>query len=231
MPELIPAILVEDALEFQKRLAILKGHVKEAQIDIMDGRFVPNTTFADPGQIRGFQTSLRYELHLMVNDPGAEIEKWATPTLTHQGRGNVARAVIHAEIQKPLEPIIQKIKSYGWEAGIALNPETSWQQIDELISQLDTVLIMTVHPGKSGQPFGEVVASYHLLNKIFELHEAHPGLTISVDGGVNAETIPLLLEAGATRLVAGSAIFNQKDPLATLTRLKKLVSLPVEDLP
>lgn len=217
MPELIPAILVPDTLRFQEALSILEGHVKEAQIDIMDGRFVPETTFGDAGQIRSLQTSIQYELHLMVLDPEPLLVEW-------RDISNVKRVIIHAEIAAPLAPLIEKIKAAGWEAGVALNPETPWQHIDELIPLLDTVLVMTVHPGKSGQPFAEAVTSYHLLNKIFELHEAHPGLTISVDGGVNAETIPLLLEAGATRLVVGSALWKSKNPLAALKKLQLLVS-------
>ncbi len=270
MAELIPAILVANALQFKEKIDILEGQISEAQIDIMDGKFVPQTTFAEPGQIRSFETPLQYELHLMVADPETVIDEWyaTLPNPSHRGRGTeatlqapsregwgteatlpsplpsregkeenflpldggevrrgwVKRVIIHAEIKKPLEPIIAKIKSYGWEAGVALNPETPWQQIDELLPTLDTVLVMTVRPGAAGQPFGEVVATYHLLNKILELHEAHPGLIISVDGGVSADTIPLLLEAGATRLIAGSAIWKSKNPLTALQKLQSLTS-------
>ncbi|MBI4133056.1 allulose-6-phosphate 3-epimerase, partial [Candidatus Uhrbacteria bacterium] len=140
MPELIPALLVHDALKFQEQLSILEGHTKEAQVDIMDGKFVRNTTFSDPGQIRAYGTSVQYELHLMVEDPELDFVGW-------RDVANVKRVIIHAEIAKPLEPLITTIKGAGWQAGIALNPETSWQRIDELIPLLDTVLVMTVHPG------------------------------------------------------------------------------------
>jgi len=216
MPEVLPAILVKDALKFKEKIEILEGHAAEAQIDIMDGKFVGGITFSDLGQIRALKTSVQYELHLMVEDPETELVGW-------RDVANVKRVIVHAEIAKPLEPLITTIKSVGWQAGIALNPETSWQRIDELIPHLDTVLVMTVHPGKAGQPFGEAVPTYHLLNKIFELHEAHPGLTISVDGGVGSDTIPLLLEAGATRLVIGSALWKSKNPLAALKKLETII--------
>lgn len=213
--EILPAILVKDALEFRDKLAILDGQVDTAQIDIMDGVFVANTTFQDPEEAK--QRRLKYELHLMVEEPEVVLEKWNDVT-------NVTRVVIHAEIKKPLAPLVAYIKERKWQVGIALNPETPRQTIDALILQLDTVLVMTVHPGAAGQPFEEAVSHYHLLSKIYELHEAHPTLTISVDGGVSEKTLPLLLEAGATRFVVGSALWKSKDPLEVLRKLQNIIS-------
>ncbi|MDP3985148.1 MAG: ribulose-phosphate 3-epimerase [bacterium] len=217
MSEILPAILVPDALKFKEKIDILEGHADAVQIDIMDGAFVPHTTFADPAAILAFHSSLQHELHLMVNDPAPYLRAWSVVP-------SVIRAIIHAEIDRPLAPLLETIKENGWEAGIALNPETPWEAIDEFISQLDTVLVMTVHPGKSGQPFAEAVVEHHLLAKIADLHQAHPGLVIGVDGGVNAETLPLLLEAGATRFIVGSGIWNTPDPAATLSQLQKIVA-------
>lgn len=209
MHEVIPAILAKDKLEFEKKLDILEGQTEMAQIDIMDGKFVPGKTFQDPE--RASQTKLSFELHLMVEDPETVIDEWKSVS-------GVKRVIIHAEIKKPLEPILKKIKNLGWETGIAINPETPWQKIDELIHQVDTVLIMTVHPGKSGQVFEEAV-----LTKITELHQTHPGLVISIDGGVNENTLPHLIKTGATRFAAGSGIFRAPDPIAAFKRLELLL--------
>lgn len=216
MLEILPAILETDPLKFQEKIDILEGHTAEVQIDVMDGVFVPHTTFADPSIIGTSKTSLEYELHLMVADPRTTIEAWRSIP-------SVKRVIIHAEIKQPLEPIIEIIKSHGWEAGVAINPETAWQQIDEVIPLLDTVLVMTVHPGAAGQPFADAVVENHLLAKITDLHEAHPGIVISVDGGVSAETISYLRDAGASRFIVGSALWSSNDPLDTLKQLQTLL--------
>ncbi|KKQ96515.1 MAG: Ribulose-phosphate 3-epimerase [Parcubacteria group bacterium GW2011_GWC2_39_11] len=212
--QLIPAILAKDPLEFSKKLDILDGTVEMVQIDIMDGNFVPETTFQDLDQASS--AMLEYELHLMVENPEEFIEQW-------QDVPNVKRAIIHAEIKKPLQPIIDQIHDLGWEAGIAINPETSWKKIEKYLKEIETVLVMTVHPGKSGQPFEETVKKYNLLEKIKDLHHARPSLTISIDGGVNEETIPYLMQAGATRFTAGSAIFNDKDLIENYKKLEEVI--------
>ncbi len=214
MLELLPAILVADALEFKEKLGILDGHAPVVQIDIMDGHFVAQTTFADPAETA--RHNLKYELHLMVEDPIAELLKWKEVS-------GVVRVIVHAEIEKPLAPIIIYIKGRALEVGIAINPETSWEKIDALIPELDTVLVMTVHPGAAGQPFEDAVSHYHLLSKIYELHEAHPTLVISVDGGVSEKTAPFLIEAGATRFVVGSAMWKAKNPVEVLEKLEKII--------
>lgn len=214
MPKIIPAILAKNAKEFKRKLLIIDGHAEEAQIDIMDGEFVPEISSEDPETAKLYR--LLYSLHLMVADPEKYIEKWkAVP--------GVRQIIIHAEIKKPLELLIQKIKNSGWEVGLAINPETSHESIDKLIPLIDIVLVMSVNPGKSGQSFETAATKEHLLSKITLLHEEHPGLEISSDGGVNSETLPLLLRAGVTNFVIGSAIFDQKEPLEALKKLKHLI--------
>lgn len=213
--EIIPSILAKTSKEFQNKLTILNNHTEETQIDIMDGKFVPEKTFQDP--IKAAKHNLKYELHLMVEDPEASIEEW-------KNIANVRRVIIHAEIKKPLKPIIEKIKSLGWKVGVALNPETPHASIDECVTMLDTVLVMTVHPGASGQDFADAVVPNHLLAKITELHKEHLGLQISVDGGINEQTILYLLKAGATRFVVGSAIWHSGDPIQNYKNLLTLIS-------
>ena len=210
MRELLPTILVPDEVEFRGRLAILDGAVPTCQLDIADGVFVPGKTFQDP-TIAG-KHHLIYELDLMVAEPRQVLEAW-------QAVPQVKRAIIHAEIAEPLAPLIELIKKYGWEAGIALNPRTDWQVIEPLLQKIDALLFMTVFPGQNAAPFQpQVVPNIRIF------HDTHPEVLISVDGGVNEKTIPLLLAAGVTRFAAGSAIWSAGDPIQNYKKLLTLIS-------
>ncbi len=181
-----------------------------AQMDIMDGKFVSNTTFADPQIASKYKVG--YELDLMVNDPGPYLTEWKAV------RG-VKRAFVHAEIKKPLLPLLKKIRSYAWEAGVALNPDTPWKNIVKLVPALDCVLFMTVYPGQNAAPFQPKV-----IPNIAQFHRKHPDILIAVDGGVNGTTLPQLLKAGVTRFAVGSAIWSAPDPLLAYKKLLKLIA-------
>jgi len=160
-------------------------------------------------------------------DPGPVLDAWEhVPT--------VKRAFIHAEIKKPLAPLLKKIKSYGWEAGIAINPNTGWEVVEPYIGHnapqppltlrggerlIDAILFMTVYPGQNGAPFQPKVVP-----KIAQFHKAHPEMLIEVDGGVSAATLPLLLKAGVTRFAVGSAIWSAPDPLKAYKNLLKQIT-------
>jgi len=208
--EIIPAIIAKSSLEFEEKLIVLeKAKIPLAQIDIMDGQFVTNSTMADP-KIAA-KHKLDYELHLMTEDPELYLEEWKNvPT--------VKRVAIHAEIKKPLAPIIKKIQLSGWEVGLALNPNTSWSVVEPYLVHnpsppplilrggkmtIDFILVMAVYPGRHAAPFVPKVVP-----KIKNLHAAHPRLIIEIDGGVNEQTLPVLLSAGATRFAVGSALWS-----------------------
>lgn len=218
MKEIIPTILVSNRLEFERRLGIMAGKIPVAQMDIMDGKFVANTTFTDPKIAAQYRVD--YELDLMVEDPESFLQKWHD-TLPQpppiKGGGKVVRAFVHVEIKKPLAPLLEKIKSYGWETGIALNPDTPWERVKKFLDKIDTVLFMTVYPGQNAAPFQPKVIS-----KIKAFHHAHPKVPIEVDGGVNERTLPLLLKAGVTRFAVGSAIWSTPDPLKAYKKLLKV---------
>lgn len=206
--EIIPTILVQDRLEFVRRLGIMEGKIAMAQMDIMDGKFVANTTFTDPKIAARYKVD--YELDLMVSDPGPVLDAWGkVPT--------VRRAFVHVEIKKPLAPLLKKIKSYGWEAGIAINPDTGWEAIKDFLPGVDAVLFMTVYPGQNGAPFQKKV-----IPKIKSFHKAYPKVPIAVDGGVNETTLPQLLKVGVTRFAVGSAIWSAPDPIKAYKKLLKL---------
>lgn len=210
MPELLPTILVSDERAFRERLAMLDRKLPKVQIDIADGEFVPSRSFHDPEIAKTY--GFAYELHLMVAEPRPILERWrAVPSLKC--------AIIHAEIKEPLEPLVELVKSYGWDVGIALNPPTDWHIIKPLLPKLNTVLFMTVFPGQNAAPFQPQVVP-----KIKLFHDAHPEISITVDGGVNEKTIPLLLEAGVTRFAVGSAIWSSNHPIQNYNKLLKLIS-------
>ena len=134
MYQIIPTILVQDRLEFVRRLGIIEGKIPLVQIDIIDGKFVKSITFADPQIAKGYK--INYELDLKVEDPEPVLEKWHD-TLPQpppiRGGGKVVRAFIHAEIKKSLTPLFEKIKAYGWEAGITINPDTPWKVVESFL--------------------------------------------------------------------------------------------------
>lgn len=212
MIEIIPSILVSTKEAFLTQIRAVSGAVAMVQIDIADGQFVPNLTWADPAVIEK-ELEIDCELHLMVANPFAEARKW-------EHVPQVKRVLVHYESDpKQIREIISQLHSYGWEVGLALNIETPVEVIDELVEELDCVQFMSVHPGKQNQPFLPAV-----LDKIRAARAKYPTLPIAADGGVNERTIPDLLQAGATRFGPGSAVFdNERTPADNIERMKKLI--------
>ncbi len=215
--KIAPSILSADFTRLAEQLcAAEEAHVDRVQIDVMDGRFVPNITFgtAAVGCLRSL-TRLTLEAHLMVEPPEDFIEKFAL--------AGADTIIVHQEATPHLHRAIQHIHALGKRAGVALNPSTPAMTIREVLDSLDLVLVMTVNPGFGGQEFIPGT-----LNKIRELrHEIQArGLEceLEVDGGINRETAPLAVEAGADVLVAGSSVFGSKDGVDAAIR-KLLESL------
>ena len=189
-------------------------------MDIMDGKFVANTTFTDPKIAARYK--IEYELDLTVEDPGPVLDAWKNVR-------TVKRAFVHVEIKKPLASLLKKIKSYGWEAGIAVNPDTEWEAVEPYIGHnapqppltlrggVDCVLFMTVYPGQNGAAFQPKV-----IPKIKSFHAAYPNIPIAVDGGVSEKTLPALRKAGVTRFAVGSAIWSAPDPIKAYKKILKV---------
>ena len=182
-------------------------------IDVMDGRFVPNLTFG-PVVIKGIRASthLPLDVHLQVQEPERLLEDFVRAGANH--------LIIHSEASAHLHRLIQGIKEEGLKAGIAINPATTIATVEELLPYVDIVLVATVNPGFGGQKLipqtlNKVARIRHMLD------EGGYEAELQVDGGINVETAQAVVKAGATVLVAGSAIFNQKEPLeVALKRLK-----------
>jgi ribulose-phosphate 3-epimerase len=214
---LVPSILSADftRLGEQVREAEAAG-AQRIQVDVMDGHFVPNITMG-PLVVEAVRrcTKLPLEAHLMITNPQDYIETFA------QAGADVI--IVHYEVSPHLHRNIQKIKAAGKQAGVALNPSTPVFMLQDLISLIDLVLIMTINPGFGGQ---ELIPE--TLPKISQARQlvTQRGLAcdIEVDGGINTATIPQVVRAGANLLVAGSAVYNEKETVAqAMNRLREAI--------
>jgi ribulose-phosphate 3-epimerase len=204
MIKIAPSILSADFTQLGREvLAVEEAGVDRVQIDVMDGRFVPNITFGTLAvQCLRPLTKLTLEAHLMVTPPEDFIEKFA--------RAGADTIIIHQEATPHVHRALQLIHALGKKAGLALNPSTPAGHISEVLNLLDLVLVMTVNPGFGGQNFIP-----ETLGKIREVRNAlrlrGHNCEVEVDGGINHETALRVVEAGADVLVAGSAVYSSKD--------------------
>lgn len=217
MVGLVPSILSADftRLGEQVREAEAAG-AQRIQIDVMDGHFVPNITMG-PMVVEAVRrcTSLPLEAHLMITNPQDYIETFA------QAGADVI--IVHQETCPHLHRIIQQIKEAGRMAGVALNPSTPVFLLQDVLSLLDLVLIMTVNPGFGGQEFiPETLPKISYLRQLLTQRGLH--CDIEVDGGIHEATVPQVVQAGANLLVAGSAVYNDKESVQdAMNRLRRAV--------
>ncbi len=203
-PEVIPAILAKSREDLLLRISEVKGLVKEIQLDIMDGLFVPNKTVGLE-DLEGLPDA-RYEFHWMVKDPERWIKAVPGPHMH----------LVHIETVTSLERIQSAVRKAGGSLGLALNPETPLERVLPLAPSVKRVLVMTVHPGFSGQKYIR-----EMEGKIRRLRSLYPGLDIEVDGGVNMETAAHAYSCGANILAAASAIFSAADKKRAIEELKE----------
>lgn len=182
-------------------------------IDVMDGVFVPNISFGMP-VIKAIQKQALkpLDIHLMIIDPDRYIDTFASlggSTLT-----------VHYEACNHLHSTIQKIKSAGMRAGVALNPHTPVLQLETLINDLDLICLMSVNPGFGGQSFIQKTFD-KLIDLKAMINKNNSSCLIEIDGGVTDKNAKQLQEAGANVLVAGSHVFKSKHPIKTIAALKR----------
>jgi len=214
-----PSILSAD-------FAVLGEQIRQAEeagadlihVDVMDGHFVPNITIG-PGVIFAIKqsTKLPLDVHLMIENPERYVEDFA--------RAGSDYLAVHIEASGDLERTVRKIKSLGLKAGVAVNPETDICTVSDILKELDLIVVMSVHPGFGGQPFiPETIGKLRTLKEIIEGQEL--GLDVEVDGGIGAENITKVIEAGANILVAGAAVFKnrEKNISEAIKELKTLAS-------
>ncbi len=208
-----PSILAADFGNLAEAVATITPVTEWLHVDVMDGHFVPNISIGPPVvEALRRHTDLFLDCHLMITDPGEYLEAFA--------RAGAQNVTVHAELGE-LDSVIAEARALGLRIGLAANPDTGFEVIDRYLDAVDLILCMTVFPGFGGQSF-----IHEVLPKIAQVRLAidERGLDVDleVDGGIDEQTAPLVVEAGANVLVAGSAIFNRPDPLAAAEGLLEL---------
>src|SRR3989339_584952 len=202
--EIIPAIIAKDLEDLKNKVDLMKNQVQFVQIDIMDGRFVENKTWNDPEKLKNVDFgSLKYEVHLMDEEPRDDVEKWL--------KSDAFRILVHIESQADFKELSKIVHAKNKQFGLVLNPDTPLSILENFKDVIDVVQLMSVYPGKYGAEFIPAI-----LEKGEEFKKLYSRTPLSIDGGVNEKTLPKIIKAGFDRAAAGSAIFESKDSIKSL---------------
>lgn len=213
MLEIVPSVLSANFANLERDIKEVElAGIKMLHLDVMDGHFVPNITFG-PGLVRSIRaiTPLQLDVHLMIEEPLKYIDDFASA-----GADLIS---FHLESRSDAQSTISKIKENNVKAGIAINPDTSWELLLPYLEQLDFILIMSVFPGFAGQSFmPEVLQKAAHLKRLFD--EKSLDSLLQIDGGINGLTIFEAAEYGIDLFVAGSSVFNNKPIIDNISDLK-----------
>ena len=215
MIKIAPSILSADFSNLKEEISLIeKGGADYIHLDVMDGHFVPNITFGAP-VIKCLRklTEIPFDVHLMIENPENYIADFAD--------AGADIITVHAESTVHLHRLIQQIKDHGVKAGVSLNPATSLDVLDYVLEDLDMVLIMSVNPGFGGQSFiPQCKEKIRALKKMISDRDLK--VDIQVDGGVKLDNVKEIADCGADIVVAGSAIFGEKDPTEATKKFKNI---------
>ena len=211
--QIIPSVLVKTADEFIAQVSGLEDSVTMIQLDIADGKFVPNTTWADPEIVKN-NCNLNIELHLMVSDPLEELKKWKEVE-------QIKRVLVHFESVTDFREVIFEIENETeWQIGIVINPDTPYEQIEPYLNEVQSIMFMGVVPGKQGQGLIPEV-----LDSITNFTIDYPDMFTEIDGAVNEDTLTSITKTGVKAICPGSAIFgNDKSPKENVEKMEEIIN-------
>jgi ribulose-phosphate 3-epimerase len=215
--KLAPSILAADFARLGQQVAEAEqSGADRIHVDVMDGHFVPNLSMG-PEIVRSLRrvTDLPLEIHLMISDPDLFVDEFVA--------AGSDSFLVHWEGNNNLHRTVQRIRTLGKRAAVAINPATPSTVLEEIVHDLDQVLVMTVNPGFGHQQF--IRTTLPKIERVRDLVDRRkPGCEVEVDGGIDATTAPLVVRAGATVLVAGSAIFGDREGVAAaIKRLRAAI--------
>jgi ribulose-phosphate 3-epimerase len=210
MVEMIPAINAKTFSDVENQIHQVEPYVNWIHLDVADGTFTKNILWHTPEDLYSLQTSLFIEVHLMVDEIEKKLPAWLIP--------NVRRVIFHLEVTNNVGKVIDVCHSADIEAGVSIHPDTSWEQLIPYANRADLFQTLAVNPGHAGQIFQK-----HTIKKIKGLRSTCPTCPIEVDGGMNKDTARRVIEAGATHIVASSAIFNGGNIKNNISQLQNIL--------
>lgn len=214
MANLIPVINTKTIQKLKERIRLLQDFEGLFQIDIADGKFTAWKTWNSPEVLKKIKKiEKKFELHLMIHNPESMLPYWLEVV--------PKRVIIHLETIKNFDLLLSLCKEKEIELGIAINPETPFEDLNQYLSKINFVTILGVSPGPSGQKF-----QWFVLDRIKKIKSNFPQIRCEIDGGINEENIREVKKSGVDFVAIGSAIFENKDPLEKIMYFQNILTTP-----